>query len=92
MSESDKVWTQIYKNIFCSLNCHRLHSTCSVGFLFPYLPREWLHAYDPGMVITRERLYDIKAIPTIYLLDSDKKVLLKDSSIQAVESFFSLNG
>jgi hypothetical protein len=42
------------------------------------------------MAITRERLYDIKAIPTIYLLDSDKKVLLKDSSIEAVESFFSI--
>jgi thiol-disulfide isomerase/thioredoxin len=56
----------------------------------PHLPQQWLHAYDPGMAITRERLYDIKAIPTIYLLDSNKKVLLKDSSIEAVESFFSI--
>ena len=36
------------------------------------------------------RLYDIKAIPTIYLLDSDKKVILKDCSLEAVESFFSV--
>lgn len=56
----------------------------------PLLPQQWLHGYDPGMAITRNRLYDIKAIPTIYLLDSDKKVILKDSSLDAVETYFSV--
>ena len=56
----------------------------------PQMPQQWLHGYDPGMAITRDRLYDIKAIPTIYLLDSDKKVILKDCSLEAVESFFSV--
>lgn len=56
----------------------------------PQMPQRWLHGYDPGMTITRNRLYDIKAIPTIYLLDSDKKVILKDCSLEAVDSFFSV--
>ncbi len=56
----------------------------------PQMPQQWLHGYDPGMAITHNRLYDIKAIPTIYLLDSDKRVLLKDTSIEEVESFFSV--
>jgi hypothetical protein len=56
------------------------------------MPQQWLHGYDPGMAITRRRLYDVKAIPTIYLLDSDKTVILKDTSIEAVESFFSVMG
>ncbi|HBG57544.1 MAG TPA: DUF5106 domain-containing protein [Porphyromonadaceae bacterium] len=56
----------------------------------PHLPAKWVHAYDKGMEINLKRLYDIKAIPTLYLLDKDKKVILKDSSIEAIESFFSV--
>ncbi|MDO5522979.1 MAG: DUF5106 domain-containing protein [Bacteroidia bacterium] len=52
------------------------------------MPANWTHAYDKDMVITKERLYDIKAIPTLYLLDKDKKVILKDTSIEAIEMFF----
>jgi len=56
----------------------------------PQMPEKWIHAYDKGMEITQKRLYDIKAIPTLYLLDRDKKVVLKDTSIEAIESFFSV--
>lgn len=55
----------------------------------PQLPANWLHAYDKGMTITKQKLYDVKAIPTLYLLDKDKKVLLKDTSIEAIDAFFS---
>lgn len=54
----------------------------------PQMPTNWVHSYDKGMAITKEKLYDIKAIPTLYLLDKDKKVVLKDTSIEAIESFF----
>lgn len=56
----------------------------------PNMPGNWLHGYDKGMVITNDRLYDIKAYPTIYLLDKDKKVIQKDTSIELIESFFSV--
>ena len=56
----------------------------------PEMPVKWIHAYDKGMEVTQRKLYDIKAIPTLYLLDKDKKVILKDSSIEAIESFFSV--
>ncbi|MCE5205001.1 MAG: DUF5106 domain-containing protein [Porphyromonadaceae bacterium] len=56
----------------------------------PEMPKKWIHAYDKGMEVSQKRLYDIKAIPTLYLLDKDKKVILKDSSIEAIESFFSV--
>ena len=51
------------------------------------MPREWINGYDPGTVIKGENLYDLKAIPTLYLLDKDKKVLLKDPTIAEVEGF-----
>lgn len=52
------------------------------------MPAKWVNAYDKDMQITKEQLYDIKAIPTIYLLDKDKKVILKDTSIEAITAFF----
>lgn len=54
------------------------------------LPDRWIHSYDNGMQITRNKLYDLKAIPTIYLLDKNKKVILKDTSIEILEAFFEL--
>lgn len=54
------------------------------------MPSGWVHAYDKGMHITNEKLYDIKAIPSLYLLDKEKKVILKDTSIEAIESFFTV--
>ena len=41
-------------------------------------PSWWISAYDKGSLINSQELYDLKAIPTIYLLDSQKRVLLKD--------------
>lgn len=57
----------------------------------PNMPSRWVHGYDKGLQITYQRLYDIKAIPTLYLLDKDKKVILKDTSIEAIESFFTVD-
>lgn len=55
------------------------------------MPARWIYAYDKSGEVTTKRLYDIKAFPSLYLLDKDKKVILKDSSIEAVESFFSVH-
>lgn len=57
----------------------------------PQLPTEWVNAYDQGMVITKKNLYDINAYPILYLLDKNKKVILKDSSLEVVEGFFSVS-
>ena len=41
-------------------------------------PESWINAYDKKQIITKKRLYDLRAIPSLYLLDSGKKVLAKD--------------
>lgn len=43
--------------------------------------------YDDGQVITKERLYDLRAIPTFYLLDREKRVLLKDAPFRVIETY-----
>ncbi len=42
-------------------------------------PSTWINGYDAGTVISSERLYDLRAIPSIHLLDKDKMVLAKDA-------------
>ena len=43
------------------------------------MPASWINAYDKGCVIRNELLYDLHAIPALYLLDRNKRVLVKDS-------------
>ncbi|MGV8134680.1 MAG: DUF5106 domain-containing protein [Mangrovibacterium sp.] len=50
-------------------------------------PSEWIYAYDKGCVIKKKELYDLKAIPTLYLLDKNKIVLLKDVTFEMLESY-----
>ena len=45
----------------------------------PIYPDEWYNGFDPDFVIRNETLYNVRAIPSLYLLDSDKTVILKDA-------------
>lgn len=51
------------------------------------IPSEWINAYDMKQELRSKNLYDLKAIPTLYLLDGENKVLMKDAEIQQIESF-----
>lgn len=42
-------------------------------------PRAWINGYDHKFQIRDDLLYHVRAIPSMYLLDRDKKVLLKDA-------------
>ena len=48
----------------------------------------WVNAYDKGQVLTLEQRYDLTSIPSFYLLDKDKKVVLKDVDWSHVVHFF----
>ena len=49
-------------------------------------PVSWINAYDKDQTITRERLYDLKAIPALYLLDGEKRVMAKDcTDVEQIE-------
>ena len=49
-------------------------------------PSAWFSVYAPE--IDRQDLYDIKALPTLYLLDSQKRVAVKDGMIELVIQYF----
>lgn len=45
----------------------------------PIYPETWYNGFDPDLVIRGETLYNIRAIPSLYLLDRDKTVIMKDA-------------
>ena len=45
----------------------------------PIYPETWYNGFDPDLVIRGETLYNVRAIPSLYLLDSDKRVIMKDA-------------
>jgi thiol-disulfide isomerase/thioredoxin len=47
------------------------------------MPAEWVNGYDKQQ-INKQQKYDLRAFPTLYLLDKDKKVLLKDAYMDVV--------
>lgn len=53
----------------------------------PEYPSDWINAYDPSQVMNSGTLYYVRAIPSLYLLDRDKRVLFKDASPARVISY-----
>ena len=49
------------------------------------IPAEWTNGYDKERATENKELYDLRAIPTLYLLDAQKRVLLKDAPAITVE-------
>ena len=42
-------------------------------------PEDWYNGFDPDFIIRNDELYDVRAIPSLYLLDKEKRVILKDA-------------
>ena len=45
----------------------------------PIYPDTWYNGFDPNLIIRSDRIYNVRAIPSLYLLDSQKTVLMKDA-------------
>lgn len=53
-------------------------------------PEGIINGRDAGCVISEKQVYDLKAIPTLYLLDHNKRVLLKDAPIEKIENYLQI--
>ena len=50
----------------------------------PIYPDEWFNGFDPDFVIRTDVLYNVRAIPSLYLLSKDKTVIMKDAVTERV--------
>ena len=53
----------------------------------PNYPRSWFCGYDPDGMVRADRIYNVRAIPSLYLLDGDKRILMKDAPVERVVSW-----
>ena len=54
----------------------------------PIYPEYCYNGFYPYYVIRTDLLYHVRAIPSLYLLDKDKKVVMKDATVENVFAFF----
>lgn len=58
-----------------------------------HVPVEWIDGMSVGGAIIDEELYSVRVVPSLYLLDGNSVVLMKDADVQkAVESALSIAG
>ncbi|MDR0395544.1 MAG: DUF5106 domain-containing protein [Tannerella sp.] len=55
------------------------------------IPSAWINGYDGSLTVKNNEIYDLKAIPTLYLLDKNKKVILRDASIGDIQEHLEKN-
>ena len=51
-------------------------------------PQGWLSGYDKSENISNRRIYELRAMPVIYLLDSNKRVILKNTTQKMLIAHF----
>lgn len=55
------------------------------------LPKNWINGHDRELAIHNKELYNLNAMPTLYLLDAKKRVLIKDGSMEEIVQYLQEN-
>lgn len=50
-------------------------------------PSSWINGYDHGYKVRTDETYNVRAIPSLYVLDKDKKVVMKDAPTEKVLAY-----
>lgn len=94
-TEKDIVQNELLQSLLKSGNLKLLAITPNADYeewMNHAYPSNWLVGYDRDMAIFEQQLYDIQRLPCIYLLDKDKRVLLKEADYERLCNYFqSLN-
>jgi len=53
-------------------------------------PKEWYSGYDHTYKIRTDVTYNVRAIPSLYVLDSQKRVIMKDATTENVLNYFDM--
>lgn len=50
-------------------------------------PSDWIAGYDQDFIIREDVLYNVRAIPSLYMLDAEKRVVLKDAPTEKAVAY-----
>lgn len=65
-------------NIYIDLEIDKWKASASV------YPKTWHNGYDQSYTIRKDLTYNVRAIPSLYVLDEDKRVVMKDAPVEKV--------
>ena len=87
LKEEQKVSAMISDGTLAVLNIYIDEDLQGWRDYMPIYPEEWYNGFDPDLVIRGEELYSVRAIPSLYLLDKEKRVILKDAPENKMMSY-----
>lgn len=53
----------------------------------PQMPSTWTHGYDRDLEIANNHTYILRVLPSLYLVDRDHRVVMKDAAFPYVEQY-----
>ena len=87
LKEEPKVSEMISAGTLAVLNIYIDEDLQGWRDYMPIYPDNWYNGFDPDLVIRGEGLYNVRAIPSLYLLDDQKRVILKDAPENKMMSY-----
>lgn len=79
LSTDPGICTMVEKDSLAIVNIYIDEDMAGWLEYMPVYPEKWHNVFDAGHSVREDELYDVRAIPSLYLLDRDKVVLLKDA-------------
>lgn len=73
-----KISSLVDKGVMKVLNIYIDEDIQAWRSYMPIYPEQWYNGFDPDFAIRNDEIYNIRAIPSLYLLDKEKNVLMKD--------------
>jgi hypothetical protein len=89
LNNDPKISSLISEGIMQVLNIYIDEDIEAWRSYMPIYPENWYNGFDPDLVIRGENLYNVRAIPSLYLLDRDKTVIMKDAPEMRLFDFLS---
>ena len=82
LSYDEKVSVAVARGIVAVVNIYIDEDLDAWREYLPAYPKKWHTGFDPLFTLRDDSVYHIRAIPSVYLLDYEKKVVLKDTSTE----------
>lgn len=85
LQKNEPLTEQLHKGAFKIVNIYPDEDVVAWEEYVRTYPSEWICGRDHLNQLFANTIYSLRAIPSLYLLDADKNVILKDASYEEVE-------
>lgn len=84
LSNSMAVQAQLQDGTLKVLNVYPDEDLSEWFAYMSHYPKSWINAFDAECIIRGDTIYYLRAIPSLYLLDAEKRVICKDAPLEEI--------